>query len=201
MTTIGPGMRPDVADPPTNPLPPLCLLSGSGFWSFCRRQRRQVWVKKDGWRCSRIASCALDSCRSERGRGGAPAPRSHDLLPSIILNTVMDEQRPRLEVQQRPGHPPLRDGIRVGRRRALSEKRRSCFAWASRMQSSRGPLRLGRQAFFGQPADRWGSQPSCKVADIAQSLCRGNVAQRVCWPPVPRPHTQAPSDDHGAEKH
>jgi hypothetical protein len=27
------------------------------------------------------------------------------LLPTAIINIVLHEQRPRLEVQQRPGHP------------------------------------------------------------------------------------------------
>jgi hypothetical protein len=31
--------------------------------------------------------------------------RLADLLPAGILNTVTDEQRPRLQVQQSPGHP------------------------------------------------------------------------------------------------
>lgn len=159
------------------------------------QDERLLRVKKDGWRCSRIASCALDSGRSVRG--GAPAPRSHDLPPSVILNTVMDEQQPRLEVQRNPDIPHCEMGSELAVV-AVSEKRRSCFAWASRMQIFARPLRLGRQAFFS-------SRRINVVATIlqgrriAQSLCRGNVAQRVCWPPVPRPHTQAPSDDHGAE--
>lgn len=66
----------------------------------------KIWVTKDGAGPPRLSSSAPNSGRLQHENGTCGTARDwiRGLLPPVIINIVLNEQRPRLKVQQRSGH-------------------------------------------------------------------------------------------------